>query len=132
MSMNHSEAPATAVHQSGLRHVAAATVTLPDSRPKETSRTGQYESTLRVWQGGPHTSTGVWECEPGEFTAARDDYSEVCHILSGTATVRGDDGTVADVGPGSLLVLPLGWRGTWVVQETIRKTYVFIDAPATS
>jgi uncharacterized protein len=24
-------------------------------------------------------------------------------------------------------VLPRGWRGTWVVRETIRKSYVTVD-----
>jgi uncharacterized protein len=109
-----------------LRHVAADTAQLPPAQPKPTSRTGQHEATLSVWAAGPGTSAGVWECEPGEFTAERLDMAEVCQILAGRGTVTGEDGTSADVVPGSLLVLPPGWRGTWVVHETIRKTYVLI------
>jgi hypothetical protein len=114
-----------------LRHVAAATVTLPQPQPKPTSRTGQVEASLGVWRSAAPTSTGIWECEPGEFTAVRDDCTEICQILSGSGTVRGDDGVSAELVPGSLLVLPLGWRGTWVVRETIRKTYVLIGGAAT-
>jgi uncharacterized cupin superfamily protein len=114
-----------------LRHIAADTVTLPEPQPKPTSRTGQVEASLSVWQSAAPTSTGIWECEPGEFTAVRDDYTEICQILSGSGTVRGDDGVSADLLPGSLLVLPVGWRGTWVVRETIRKTYVLIGGAAT-
>ena len=113
-----------------LRHVMATTVALPQPQSKPTSRTGQMESTLSLWEAGPHTSTGVWECEPGEFTAVRDTGTEVCQILSGTATVHGDDGTSVRLAAGSLLVLPIGWRGTWVVHEKIRKTYVLVGAAA--
>jgi uncharacterized cupin superfamily protein len=109
-----------------LRHVTADTVALPQPQPKPTSRTGQMESTLSMWEAGPDTSTGVWECEPGEFSAVRDTCTEVCQILSGTATVHGEDGTSVRVAAGSLLVLPIGWRGTWVIHEKIRKTYVLV------
>ena len=109
-----------------LRHVTANTVALPQPQAKPTSRTGQMESTLSMWEAGPHSSTGVWECEPGEFSAVRDTSTEVCQILSGTATVHGEDGTSVRVAAGSLLVLPIGWRGTWVIHEKIRKTYVLV------
>jgi uncharacterized cupin superfamily protein len=116
---------------SSLRHVNAAVVALPRPQPKPTSRTGQVESTLEVWGADSDIETGVWECEPGEFTAVRDDYAEICQILSGAGSVHGDDGVSADIGPGSLLVLPRGWRGTWVVREKIRKTYVLVTKGAT-
>lgn len=109
-----------------LRHVAADTTTLPPAEPKPTSLTGQVEASLSVWDGDAQTSTGVWECGPGEFTAVRANSTEICQILSGSGTVRGADGTSAELRPGSLLVLPMGWRGTWVVKETIRKSYVLI------
>jgi uncharacterized cupin superfamily protein len=110
-----------------LRHLAADAAQMPVPQPKPTSRTGQHEATLSLWGSGARTSAGVWECEPGEFTAVREDVAEVCHILEGRGTVTGEDGTSADLGPGSFLILPAGWRGTWVVRETIRKTYVLIE-----
>lgn len=127
--MSHSESltpPKHAPASVSLRHAVVTAVTLPQPQPKPTSRTGQVESTLSVWEAGPHTSAGVWECEPGEFTAVRDDCTEICQILSGSGSVHGDDGTSADLEPGSLLVLPLGWHGTWVIREKIRKTYVLV------
>ncbi|NJC73935.1 DUF861 domain-containing protein [Planosporangium thailandense] len=114
-----------------MRHVAADAAALPAAQPKPTSLTGQVESALAVWQSAAPTSAGIWECDPGEFTAARPDLTEVCQILSGSGTVTGEDGVSAEIGPGSLLVLPLGWRGTWVVREKIRKTYVLIGGAAT-
>lgn len=110
----------------GLRHVHVTETELPAPEPKPTSRSNQLETTLDVWAAGT-LSTGVWECGPGEFTADRSTNTEVCQIISGYGTVTGEDGTAADIGPGSLLVLPRGWRGTWVVRETIRKSFVIVD-----
>jgi uncharacterized protein len=110
-----------------LHHVDATTVELPEPQPKPTSVSGQLESAISVWADAV-TDTGVWECDPGEFTADRSGATEVCHIISGSGTVVGEDGTRADIGPGTLLVLPRGWRGTWFVKETVRKTYVMVGA----
>ncbi|PEG62823.1 cupin domain-containing protein [Mycolicibacterium boenickei] len=110
-----------------LLSVAAATVEMPEPQPKPTSVSGQLESSLELW-GDAVTDTGVWECGPGEFTADRSGATEVCHIISGSGRVVGEDGTSADIGPGTLLVLPRGWRGTWFVKEAIRKTYVMVGA----
>ena len=112
---------------SHLRHANAMTAELPEPQAKPTSVTNQFESTLNVWSGGT-THAGVWECGPGEFTADRSADTEVCHILTGSGTVVGEDGTSADIGPGSLLVLPRGWRGTWRITETVRKTYVIVGS----
>lgn len=111
-----------------LLHLSAPLAQLPPRQPKPTSSTGQTESALEVWESTTNASVGLWECEPGEFTAVRDDYAEVCQILSGSASVHGDDGISTEVSAGSLLILPLGWRGRWIVRETIRKTYVLLPA----
>jgi uncharacterized cupin superfamily protein len=108
-----------------LRHDNAASVELPAPQPKPTSLTGQTEATLNLWSDDS-TNAGVWECGPGEFTADRSNETEVCHIITGSGTVVGEDGVRADICPGSLLVLPRGWRGTWHVTETIRKTYITV------
>ena len=99
---------------------------MPASELKPTSTTGQREATLPV-AGLKTAHAGVWECEVGTFTADRAEMAEVCTIVSGRAVIA-TEGTSDrhDVGPGSLLVLPRGWRGTWVVTERIRKTYVML------
>ena len=103
----------------------AATVTLPPHTAKPTSLTGQTESSVTLWESTDGlVEVGVWECTPGTFTAFRDGYDEIALIVSGTATVTGDDGETVNAEPGSTLVQANGWRGTWVVHETIRKTYI--------
>lgn len=98
---------------------------LPPHAPKPTSIDGQTESSATIWMSGDGvTETGVWECTVGTFTASRDGYDEVAVILSGTATVTSDAGDVVHLGPGSTIVTPAGWTGTWIVHETMRKVYV--------
>ena len=102
----------------------AYTMSLPEPQLKPTTLTGQMESLLTVFTGSDGKSTmGVWECEPGTFTAFRDGFDETCVVVAGRATVTGDDGVVVEGEPGTILLTPKGWRGTWVVHETVRKIY---------
>jgi uncharacterized cupin superfamily protein len=107
-------------------HVTDAnTMPLPPRVPKPTSIDGQIESSESIWKSVDGVvETGVWECTAGTFTATRDGYDEVAIILSGTATVTSDAGDTVDLGPGSTLVTPAGWTGTWIVHEPVRKVYV--------
>jgi len=109
-----------------VRVLSASDVRMPASELKPTSTTGQREATLPV-AGLKTAHAGVWECEAGTFTADRAEMAEVCTIVSGRAVIA-TEGTSdrRDIGPGSLVVLPRGWRGTWVVTEPIRKTYVML------
>lgn len=100
---------------------------MPPFELKPTSTTSQREATMPV--AGLNTAhAGVWECEAGTFTADRAEMAEVCTIVSGRAIIVTEGSSDHhEVGPGSLLVLPRGWRGTWVVTEKIRKTYVLLS-----
>ncbi len=40
------------------------------------------------------------------------------------AAILADDGALHEIGPGTLLFTPDGWRGTWHVRATVRKTFV--------
>lgn len=107
--------------------LSAGDVQMPTFELKPTSTTGQREATLPL--AGLRTAhAGVWECEAGTFTADRTDMAEVCTIVSGRGVIV-TEGSLDrhEVGPGSVFVLPQGWRGTWVVTEQIRKTYVMLS-----
>jgi uncharacterized cupin superfamily protein len=72
--------------------------------PKPTSLTeGQSEANAKLWTSPDgRTSIGVWECTPGRFTADRSKAAEYCHIISGSATVSNQDGSVVRrIGPGA-------------------------------
>ena len=100
-------------------------------KPKPTTLTsGQKEALQPLWESFDGlTKVGIWDCTPGTFTADRTAMAELCHILSGSATVTNYDGSgVRRIVAGDLLILPIGWRGEWQVHETIRKTYVLISS----
>jgi uncharacterized cupin superfamily protein len=102
----------------------AAAIVLPEAHPKAVAP-AILESTLVAWTGAdPRAAAGVWECSPGQFPSRRDGFDEVCVILSGSATIETSDGHRTELRPGSVVVLPNGWSGTWHVHERLRKSYV--------
>jgi len=108
-----------------------SSIELGPAKPKPSSITGdQVEASRVLWQSDDGlTKIGVWECSPGRFSASRDTNSEICHIISGRVSLRSPNGNVSEVGPGEMLVLPLGWRGEWVIHEKTRKLYI-INSPS--
>ena len=100
-------------------------------QPKPTTLTpGQEEALQPLWASlDGLTKVGIWDCTKGRFTADRTAMAELCHILSGSATVTNHDGSGArKIKAGDLLVLPIGWRGEWEIHEQMRKTYILISA----
>ncbi|UOR02139.1 cupin domain-containing protein [Leucobacter allii] len=101
---------------------------------KPTARTaGMTEAARAVWSGGspnaggePRIETGLWECTPGVFTAAREGYTEICTILSGRVTLEVEGEDPEEFGPGDVMVMPSGWTGVWRVHEPLRKHYTTI------
>lgn len=65
---------------------------------------------------------GVWAHTAGVSTDVEAD--EVFVVLSGRATIECGDGTVLQVGPGDVGVLPPGVPTRWTVHEDLRKVYV--------
>lgn len=74
---------------------------------------------LAAWDG---TSVGLWEITAG--TVRDTEIDEVFVVLSGDATVRFDDGSTLELGPGVAVRLYAGDRTVWEVRETLRKVYV--------
>ena len=114
-------------------HLAATDLGAPAPKPTSLDP-GQVEAARTLWASADGlTEVGVWECSPGRFTADRAASAEICHIVSGRASLHDPDGRSRAVGPGELVVLPLGWMGEWTIHETTRKLYVLQrKAPATA
>lgn len=121
--------------ETGVRTVVADRALLAGLpfRDKPTTTTpGQQERAATAWTAtGGQARTGYWECGTGTFTAVRDGEHEICHIVAGRASLRDATGSVTEVGPGTVLVLPAGWRGSWQVHEPVVKVFVLIrtDVP---
>lgn len=115
-------------------HLRSAPVaTLGDPEPKPTALTlNQQEAVREVWSAD-NLKVGIWECSPGRFTAVREGYHEVCQILSGRVTITAEGRSPREAGAGDTIVMPAGWKGTWEVHDTVRKTYItlsgFTDQP---
>lgn len=108
----------------GARGVDARTVPLDLIGPKPGAFAGEpVESAITV-HADERMEIGVWECTPGSFPSVKDGISEVMQFVAGEATILGEDGALHEIGPGSLLVTPDGWRGTWHVRQTVRKAFV--------
>ena len=109
-----------------------AAIALVNFKDKPTSLTaGQQEASSILWTSADgHCKIGVWECQPGHFTADRTSAGEYCHIIKGRATVTRVDGeTQREIKAGDLLVLPQGWKGEWIIHEQMRKLFIIDASP---
>lgn len=109
-----------------------SSVDVGEFRPKPTTFTeGQVEASVDLWASeDERVQVGVWECTEGRFSADRSTSSELCHIISGRASLKMLDGETRVLEPGDLLVLPRGWKGEWTILERVRKLYVMHFDPA--
>ncbi|KAJ3548567.1 hypothetical protein NM208_g942 [Fusarium decemcellulare] len=71
---------------------------------------------------------GVWQVSPGVFTSTWEDW-EAFTIVSGRGTLVDGSGKEHVLVAGALVLIPPGSTGTWRIDETVRKTYVY---PASS
>lgn len=94
--------------------------------PRAGALRGDPVESMHVLVDDGLVQTGVWEVTPGSFPGAKDGISEVMHIVAGRGAITGADGQVTRLEPGVVMFTPDGWRGTWDVEETIRKTYVAV------
>ncbi|MCL6710279.1 cupin domain-containing protein [Pseudomonas sp. R2.Fl] len=109
-----------------LLHPTPGAVEIDGFKPKATSVTdnNQMEASLPFWEDADDsTSTGIWECTPGRFTTFRENSTETCFILEGRVTLHSENGEQHTFGAGEMFTLPMGWRGSWEVHETVRKIY---------
>lgn len=72
--------------------------------------------------------SGVWEAQPGlsrwEFT----ERGEAIHVLEGRMVITQDGAAPVTLEAGSAAFFPVGWKGTWEIQERIRKFFVVYAA----
>jgi hypothetical protein len=94
--------------------------------PRAGALRGDPVESIHVLVDDGLVQTGVWEVTPGSFPGAKDGICELMHFVAGRGTITGADGEVTRIGPGVAMFTPDGWRGTWDVEETIRKTFVVV------
>ncbi len=84
--------------------------------------------TMKTWV--LHTSedskmmSGYWEATPGTYHATYTDY-EFVHVIEGKMTITPDGGTPVHIKAGDAFVVEANFKGTWKIEETIRKHFDF-------
>jgi uncharacterized cupin superfamily protein len=103
-------------------HAAAITELEEDWGPlAEAVGEPMYTRGTQMWTDGV-ADCGIWESTPGPSGWSMDQ-NEMIAILSGRMTVTAEDGTTTELGAGDCMFFPKGWKGTWVITETVRKAY---------
>lgn len=84
--------------------------------------------TMKTWV--LHTNSdgtmvsGVWEATPGTWHATYTAY-EFVHLIAGRITITPDGGTPVVVKAGDAFVVEADFRGTWKIEEAVRKHFDF-------
>lgn len=82
--------------------------------------------TMKTWV--LHTSadgsmiSGVWEATPGTFHATYDGF-EFVHLLAGRMTITPDGGAAVSLKAGDAFAVEPNFKGTWKIEETVRKHF---------
>lgn len=97
---------------------------LPAAGQRAGADSGDPQLGMRMLAPEARGSTGIWECTPGGWPVVNRPDTEFTYIISGRATLTdAATGTVTEIGPGDLIILPPGWTGRWDVIETVRKVF---------
>ena len=66
--------------------------------------------------------SGIWEATPGTFNATYAGF-EFVHLLAGKITITPDGGTPVTVTSGDAFVVEPAFKGTWKIEEPVRKHF---------
>ncbi|MET3143871.1 MULTISPECIES: cupin domain-containing protein [unclassified Arthrobacter] len=72
--------------------------------------------------------SGVWEAEPGLSRWEFLERGEAIHVLEGRMVVTEDGAEPITLEAGTAAIFPIGWQGTWEIQERIRKFFVIFTS----
>ena len=66
--------------------------------------------------------SGIWEATPGTFHATYTGF-EFVHLLQGKITITPDGGAPVTVNGGDAFVVEPTFKGTWKIEEAVRKHF---------
>jgi uncharacterized cupin superfamily protein len=76
-----------------------------------------------LWADGSGVEAGIWSCAPGKSRWNLLTH-EFIYVVSGRMTVTRDGGEPLEITAGCTAFFEKGWQGTWLIHETITKSYV--------
>lgn len=107
-----------------LQHQFVMTAVLNEVGLKPNAVAGSpYESELVIY-ADDNVEMGIWEVTPGTFHGSKVGVCEFMHFAQGAGTITDESGAITHISPGVSVFVPDGWRGTWDVTSTVRKSYV--------
>jgi uncharacterized cupin superfamily protein len=68
--------------------------------------------------------SGIWECTPGTYHATYTAYEYVV-LITGRIVITPDGGTPVTVQAGDAFVVEKDFKGTWKIEESVRKHFDF-------
>ncbi|MGB3147274.1 MAG: cupin domain-containing protein [Paracoccaceae bacterium] len=69
-------------------------------------------------------ASGIWECSPGSYHATYTAYEYVV-LIAGRIVITPDGGTPVTVQAGDAFVVEADFKGTWKIEEHVRKHFDF-------
>ncbi|HEX2246168.1 MAG TPA: cupin domain-containing protein [Arthrobacter sp.] len=110
--------------------VELATIVWPEPVmiPRERVLAGAPAAATLVLEETPTFQLGLWRVDAGEFVTDHTGYLEYVQILEGSGQLVDDDGTATVLEPGVTVLMHPGWKGRWVVTESIVKAYTIINS----
>ena len=69
--------------------------------------------------------SGIWECTKGSCHATYTNYEYVV-LIEGRITITPDGGTPVIVQAGDTFVVEKDFKGTWKIEEDVRKHFDFV------
>ena len=96
-----------------------------------TQRGNEYLSIPVDDSGGGVLSAGVWDCTPFETVMEPYSVNEFMHVLEGSVSIIGQDGSCETFSAGDSFVIPKGYVCSWKQTEYLRKFYVIFDDAST-
>lgn len=100
-----------------------ANVVLDDSGPLPEALSEGMATHSKVLWSADGIESGVWSCTPGDSRWSLETH-EFIYVASGRMTVTRDGGEPVEVSAGDCAFFENGWQGTWLIHETILKSYV--------
>jgi hypothetical protein len=104
--------------------IDVSSVALDDTGPLAEAVDSDMATHAKVlWSDGQAAEAGVWSCTPGNSRWSLETH-EFIYVVSGRMTVTRDGGEPVEVSAGSTVFFENGWQGTWLIHETLTKSYV--------
>ncbi|MGB7205891.1 MAG: cupin domain-containing protein [Anderseniella sp.] len=105
-----------------------ATAGEPDTNTLDGWKVVEGSPTMKTW--ACHTNSdgtmvsGIWEATPGTYHATYTAY-EFVHMIAGRIIITPDGGTPVTVKAGDAFVVEHDFKGTWKIEEAVRKHFDF-------